>query len=193
MVIKGEYLTLDERTWKKKGYVFEDYKPCHFVYHYTNLIIGTNIQLQTMPSKNSSKVWYFLPYSKHEKLMETISIKSDLNGLLEWYSIKLSLYLYIPFTNSISVTSRPMSPFVSNIVTFSTSLYPPYGISLSIYLYMFIYPSLLHPSHSLFPTYISSTLSTFIPLSLLYHSLFWFSYFQNQVIVCLWSNAKFQS
>ena len=43
MVIKGEYLTLDERTRKKKGYVFEDYIPCHFVYHYTSLIIGTNI------------------------------------------------------------------------------------------------------------------------------------------------------
>ena len=56
MVIKGEYLTLDERTWKKKGYVFEDYRPCHFVYHYTNLIIGTKIQLHTMLSKNSSKV-----------------------------------------------------------------------------------------------------------------------------------------
>ena len=83
MVIKGEYLTLDERTRKKKGYVFEYYRPCHFVYHYTNLIIGTNIQLQTMPSKNSSKVRYFLPYSEHEKLMETISIRSDPDGLLE--------------------------------------------------------------------------------------------------------------
>ena len=56
MVIKGEYPTLHERTRKKKGYVFEDYRPCHFVYHYTNLIIGTNIQLQTMASKNSSEV-----------------------------------------------------------------------------------------------------------------------------------------
>ena len=56
MVIKGEYLTLDERTRKKKGYVFEDYRPCHFVYHYTNLRIGTNIKLHTMPSNNSSKV-----------------------------------------------------------------------------------------------------------------------------------------
>ena len=56
MVIKGEYMTLDERTRKKKGYKFQDYRPCHFVYHYTNLIIGTNIQLQTMPNKNSSKV-----------------------------------------------------------------------------------------------------------------------------------------
>ena len=83
MVIKAEYLTLDERTRKKKGYVFEDYRPCHFVYHYTNLIIGTHIQLQTMQSKNSSKVRYFLPYSEHEKLMETISIRSDPDGLLE--------------------------------------------------------------------------------------------------------------
>ena len=79
MVIKGEYMTLDERT-QKKGYVFEDYRPCHFVYHYTNLIIGTNIQLQTMSSKNSSMVRYFLPYSEHEKLMENISIRSDPDG-----------------------------------------------------------------------------------------------------------------
>ena len=56
MVIKGEYLTLDERTRKKKGYLFEDCRPCHFVYHYTNLIIGTNIQLHTIPRNNSSKV-----------------------------------------------------------------------------------------------------------------------------------------
>ena len=43
MVIKEEYLTLDERTQKKKGYVFEDYRPHHFLYHYTNLIICTNL------------------------------------------------------------------------------------------------------------------------------------------------------
>jgi hypothetical protein len=83
MVIKGEYLTQDERTWKKGGYVFQDYKPGQVVYHFMNLVVGTNLQLQTMPSKNSSKVCYFLPYSEHEKLMETINIRSDPDGLLE--------------------------------------------------------------------------------------------------------------
>jgi hypothetical protein len=86
MVIKGEYLTHDERTWKKGGYVFQYYKLGQVVYHFTNLVIGTNLQLQTIPSKNSSKVWYFLPYSEHKKLMETISIRSDIDGLLEWPS-----------------------------------------------------------------------------------------------------------
>ena len=124
MAIKGEYLTLDERTRKKKGSLFEDYRPCHFVCYCTNLIIGPNIQLHTMPRKNSWKVWYFLPYSEHKKLMETISIRSDPDDLLEWYSIELSFYLYLPFTNSIGLTSRPMSPFFSNIVTFSIALSP---------------------------------------------------------------------
>ena len=97
----------------------------------------------------------------------------------------LSFYLYQHFTNSLGLTSPPIPPLVSIIITFSTSLSPPSTLSLSIYLYMFIYPSLLHPSRCLFPTYISSLLSTFIPLSLLYPSLCWFSYFQNQVIVFL--------
>jgi hypothetical protein len=56
MVIKGEYLTQDERTWKKGGYVFQYYRPGEVVYHFMNLVVGTNLQLQTMPSKNSSKV-----------------------------------------------------------------------------------------------------------------------------------------
>jgi hypothetical protein len=68
---------------KKGGYVFQYYRPGESVYHFMNLVVGTNLQLQTMPSKNSSKVQYFLPYSEHEKLMETISIRSDLDGLLE--------------------------------------------------------------------------------------------------------------
>jgi hypothetical protein len=83
MVIKGEYLTQDERTWKKCGYVFQDYRPGESIYHFTNLVIGTNLQLQTMTRKHSSKVQYFLPYFEHEKLMDTISIRSDLDGLLE--------------------------------------------------------------------------------------------------------------
>ena len=55
MVIKGEYLTQVSHTQKKKGYVLEDYRPCQIVYHYTNLVIGTNLQLQTMANKKSSK------------------------------------------------------------------------------------------------------------------------------------------
>jgi hypothetical protein len=43
MVIKGEYLTRDERTRKKGGYVFQYYKPRQFVYHFTNLVVGTNL------------------------------------------------------------------------------------------------------------------------------------------------------
>ena len=31
MVIKGEYQTQDEMAWKKKGYVFEYYRRCHFL------------------------------------------------------------------------------------------------------------------------------------------------------------------
>ena len=61
---------MDERTKNKGGYVFQYYKPGQVVYNFTN----------------SSKVWYFLPYSEHEKLMETIIIRSELDGLLEWPS-----------------------------------------------------------------------------------------------------------
>ena len=45
MVIKGEYLTHDERTWKKGGYVFQYYKLGQVVYHFKKLVIGTNLQL----------------------------------------------------------------------------------------------------------------------------------------------------
>ena len=84
MVIKGEYLTQVSHTWKKKGYVFEYYRPGQIVYHYTNLVIGTNLQLQTMPNKNSSKSRYLLPYSKHERLKDTVAIRGDIDGLVEW-------------------------------------------------------------------------------------------------------------
>jgi len=83
MVIKQEYMTWDEITRKKGGYVFQDYKPGQVVYHFTNLVIGTNLQLQIIPGKNSSKVQYLLPFSKSEKLKKTISIRIDLDGLLE--------------------------------------------------------------------------------------------------------------
>jgi hypothetical protein len=60
MVIKGEYLTHYERTWKKGGYACKYYRPGEVVYHFTNLVVGTNLQLQTMPSKNTSKGMIFL-------------------------------------------------------------------------------------------------------------------------------------
>ena len=55
MVIKGEYLTQVAHARKKKVYVFEYYRPGQIVYHYTNLVIDTTVQLQTMERNNSSK------------------------------------------------------------------------------------------------------------------------------------------
>ena len=43
MVIKGEYLTQDNNARKRGRYVYRDYKLGASVYHFTNLIIGTNI------------------------------------------------------------------------------------------------------------------------------------------------------
>ena len=63
MVIKGEYLTQDERILKKGVYVFQDYRLGEVVYNFTNLVVATNLQLQTMSSKKSTKVQYFFPYS----------------------------------------------------------------------------------------------------------------------------------
>ena len=68
---------------KKKDYVFKDYRPGEIVYHYTNLVIGTNLDFQTMPSKNSSMPRYLFPYSEHERLKDTISIRGDSDGLVE--------------------------------------------------------------------------------------------------------------
>ena len=83
MVIKGEYLTQVSHAQKKKGYVFEDDRLGQIVYHYTNLVIGTNLHLQTMPNKNSSKSRYLLPYSEHERLKDTVAIRGDPDGLVE--------------------------------------------------------------------------------------------------------------
>ena len=83
IVVKGEYLTLDGKSRKTSGYVFMDYRPVSMVYQFTKLIIGTNIQLQTMSRKSSNKVCYFLPHLEHKRLMETISNTEDLDGLLE--------------------------------------------------------------------------------------------------------------
>ena len=82
IVVKGEYLTQDDNARKKGGYVYRDYKPGASVYHFTNLIIGTKLQVQTMPSRNSLKVRYFLLDTEHKRLMETIIIRDDLEGLV---------------------------------------------------------------------------------------------------------------
>jgi hypothetical protein len=56
MIIKGKYLTHDGRTHKKVGYVFQYYRLGEAIYHFTNLVVGTNLQLKIIPTKNSSKV-----------------------------------------------------------------------------------------------------------------------------------------
>ena len=84
MVVKGENLTHDNNARKNGGYVYKDYKPGASVYHFTNLIIGTNLQVWTMPSRNSLKIRYFLPDTEHKRLMETIIIRDDLEGLVVW-------------------------------------------------------------------------------------------------------------
>ena len=56
MVIKGEYLTLATQQKKKDGYIYHDYKPGAIVYHYTNLIVGTNNKLHTLSKKNRTQV-----------------------------------------------------------------------------------------------------------------------------------------
>ena len=43
MVVKGEYLTHGNNARKKGGCVYKDYKPSASMYHFTNLIIGTNL------------------------------------------------------------------------------------------------------------------------------------------------------
>ena len=83
----------------------------------------------------------------------------------------LSFYLYLPFTNSLSLTSRPMSPFVSNIIAFSISLFlqslslsfPHFSLSLSL--------SLSHssPPH-IFLSHTSTIISPLLPITF-HHSL----------------------
>ena len=60
-----------------------EYRPGSMVYHFTNFIVGTTIHLQTMSTKNSTKVLYFLPHSEHERLMEEISNREDPTGYIE--------------------------------------------------------------------------------------------------------------
>ena len=83
MVVDDKYFTLDGKSRRNSGHVFMDYRLGSVVYHFTNLIVGMNIHLQTMSRKNSTKVHYFFPHSKHERSMEEISNKEDPNGYIE--------------------------------------------------------------------------------------------------------------
>jgi hypothetical protein len=83
MVIKGEYLTLAAQQKRKTGYVYQDYRPGAIVYHFSNLVVGTNIKLRTILNKNRSHVRYLLPHLEHERLMDTIGSRDDPDGLLE--------------------------------------------------------------------------------------------------------------
>ena len=83
MVVEGECLTLDGKSRRTSGHVFMDYRPISMVYHFTNLIVGTNIHLQTMSNKNSTKVHYFFPHLDHEILMEEIRNREDPDGYIE--------------------------------------------------------------------------------------------------------------
>ena len=82
MVVEGEYITLDGKS-RTSGQVFMDYKPGFVVYQFKNMIVGTDIHLQTISNKNSTRVPYSLPPSKHERLMETISNREDPYGYIE--------------------------------------------------------------------------------------------------------------
>ena len=83
MVVEGEYLTLDGKSRRTSVHVFMDYRIGSMVYHFKNLIVGMHIHLQTMSMKNSTKVRYFLPHSKHERLMGEISKREDPAGYIE--------------------------------------------------------------------------------------------------------------
>ena len=67
----------------KGGYVYQDYRPRAFVYHFTNLVVGISIKLHTLSNKNRSHVRYFLPHLEHEILMDTTGNSDDPDGLLE--------------------------------------------------------------------------------------------------------------
>ena len=82
MVIKGEYLTLATQLKRKGGYVYQDYRPRAIVYHFTNLVLGTNIKLHRLSHKNRSHARYLLPHIEHQRLMDTIGSRDDPDGLL---------------------------------------------------------------------------------------------------------------
>ena len=52
MVVEGEYITLYGKSRRTSRHVFMYYRPGSVVYHFTNLIFGTNIHLHTMSTKN---------------------------------------------------------------------------------------------------------------------------------------------
>ena len=83
MVVEGEYLTLDGKSRRTSGHVFVDYRLGYVVYHFTKLIVGMNIHLQTKSTKNSTEVRYFLPHSEHKRLMEEIRNREDPTGYIE--------------------------------------------------------------------------------------------------------------
>lgn len=83
MVIKGEYLTLATQQKKKDGYVYQGYNLRAIVYHYTNLMVNTNIKLRTLSKKIRTQVRYFLSYSDHEKLTDIVSNRDDLDGVMD--------------------------------------------------------------------------------------------------------------
>ncbi len=45
MVVEGAYITLDGKSRRTSGHVFMDYRLGSVVYHFTNMIVGTNIHL----------------------------------------------------------------------------------------------------------------------------------------------------
>ena len=83
MVIKGDYLTVTTEQKRKSGYVYQDYRLGAIVYHFTNLVVGININMGKVSNKNRSHVRYFLPHIEHKRLMDTIGNRDDLDGLLE--------------------------------------------------------------------------------------------------------------
>ena len=83
MVVKSEYLTHDNNARKKGGYVYKDYKPgakCVSLYQLNHWYKppGTN----TAQPKFIEGAHYFLSDTKHERLMETIIIRDDPEGLV---------------------------------------------------------------------------------------------------------------
>ena len=52
MVIKRDYLTVTTQQKRKSGYVYQDYRLGAIVYHFTNLVVGININLRTLSNKN---------------------------------------------------------------------------------------------------------------------------------------------
>ena len=82
MVIKGEYLTLVAQQKRNGGYVYQDSRPGAIVYHFTNIVVGTNINICTLAHKNRSHVRYLLPHIEHETLMDTIGTRDVTDGLL---------------------------------------------------------------------------------------------------------------